>query len=342
MAIPYEAIIGMITGAFSEAVSDADRREQQDQQKRLNWDQTQNQMWLGKYNQQLAMQTWRDTNYSAQLEELKKAGLNPGLIYKQGGPGGQLLGNQAGNSVQGAMAIPNQKQMSMQFALEAAMATAQIKNIQANTQKTKVETEKTAGVDTAAAAAAAQNTTVATEKLKAEIKNTEVQNGVLQAQKELTELQKHIMDKTQVDLINQVAIINDKLYGEAQSALTKANVDQTTRENAIQLIQQSTIEQQVRIGTMKSNIQVNSQQIAKIATEIKMMVQNNMREWDKMSQTDKEIAIKQKIAQIAETTQEFNTSGAAQIRQWTSVITDIVGSITGAGSAGSRPIGFQY
>ena len=35
---------------------------------------------------------WKDTNYSAQMEELKKAGLNPGLLYGMSGGGATTIG----------------------------------------------------------------------------------------------------------------------------------------------------------------------------------------------------------------------------------------------------------
>ena len=40
------------------------------------------------------MQMWEDTNYAAQREQLRKAGLNPAMIYGGGGEGGApvLLG----------------------------------------------------------------------------------------------------------------------------------------------------------------------------------------------------------------------------------------------------------
>lgn len=42
------------------------------------------------------LQFWKDTNYAAQVEEMRKAGLSPGLIYGMGGTGGALTGGNAG------------------------------------------------------------------------------------------------------------------------------------------------------------------------------------------------------------------------------------------------------
>ena len=40
----------------------------------------------------MQMQMWEDTNYAAQVEQLKKAGLSVGLMYGKGGAGGTTTG----------------------------------------------------------------------------------------------------------------------------------------------------------------------------------------------------------------------------------------------------------
>ena len=40
----------------------------------------------------IQMQMWKDTNYAAQIEEMKKAGLSIGLMYGKGGAGGATTG----------------------------------------------------------------------------------------------------------------------------------------------------------------------------------------------------------------------------------------------------------
>ena len=40
----------------------------------------------------IQMQMWEDTNFAAQVEEMKKAGLSVGLMYGKGGAGGTTTG----------------------------------------------------------------------------------------------------------------------------------------------------------------------------------------------------------------------------------------------------------
>ena len=76
-----------------------------------------------------AMDIWEKTNYKAQMGQLEKAGLNPGLIYGMGGAGGTLGGasgsvNSGTNQIQG---------MGIQGAMQLALMKAQKENIEADT-----------------------------------------------------------------------------------------------------------------------------------------------------------------------------------------------------------------
>lgn len=74
---------------------------------------------------------WLKTNYSSQVEQLKQAGLNPGLLYGMGGGGGTTTG-QANGNVQGANAP--QGGMEIQKAMELSLIDAQRRNIEADTK----------------------------------------------------------------------------------------------------------------------------------------------------------------------------------------------------------------
>lgn len=89
---------------------------------------------------------WNKTNYGAQMKHLKDAGLNPGLLYGMSGGGGTTAGSAA------AMPSPQSGSggMDIHGAANLALLQAQKENIEASTEKMKVEALKTAGVDTEA------------------------------------------------------------------------------------------------------------------------------------------------------------------------------------------------
>ena len=86
------------------------------------------------------LELWEKTNYPAQVEQMKNAGLNVGLMYKGGGPSGQIA---AANG--GGMEI----QQMMQMMLQNKMTEAQINNLNADTKGKEIsnENEATGGIN---------------------------------------------------------------------------------------------------------------------------------------------------------------------------------------------------
>ena len=79
---------GAIGGVLGMAFQGANDRRQIRQQQKLQDMQIAGNKQLTDYNYAKQLQMWKDTNYSAQVEQLKKAGLNPGLLYGMSGGGG--------------------------------------------------------------------------------------------------------------------------------------------------------------------------------------------------------------------------------------------------------------
>ena len=93
------------------------------QQQRYNLDlqqnQFENQQALNQQGHNLQLDMWNKTNFGAQMEHLKKAGLNPALMYKQGGAGGQT-GSQGGGSAVGGSAGLGMAPLGPEFQLYGA------------------------------------------------------------------------------------------------------------------------------------------------------------------------------------------------------------------------------
>lgn len=124
-------------------------RRQLRQQKKLNDLQIAGNMELAKYSYDQQYELWNKTNYPAQVEQLKKAGLNPAMMYGMGGGGGTTTGSGGAGNVTGGQAPSGGGEvMGMMHQGNLAMQLAQIENIKADTEKKKIEAEKTGGVDT--------------------------------------------------------------------------------------------------------------------------------------------------------------------------------------------------
>lgn len=100
-----------------------------DKNKALMDIQFKNQQALNKQGQELQLDTWKQTNYPAQVAMLKEAGLNPGLMYGQAGAGG-TTGSQGGGSA--SMGSAQQGQPHRYFDLANTLRTgAELSTIKA-------------------------------------------------------------------------------------------------------------------------------------------------------------------------------------------------------------------
>lgn len=90
----------------------------------------------------LSMRKWEDTGVGAQAEQLRKHGMSVGLMYGNGGAGGQSSAVdtasrkvESGNQM-GAMGM----QLGAQIGSQLELTKAQTENVQAQTEKVKEET----------------------------------------------------------------------------------------------------------------------------------------------------------------------------------------------------------
>lgn len=118
-------------------------QRQVDQQGRLNKVNAKTAKELADYEQELKMKMWHDTNYTAQLAEADKAGVSKAAVL--GGSGASTGQGVSVGSVSGTGAADA---ASTQIAdTQKMMAAAQINNLNADTNKKKVEAENI-GADT--------------------------------------------------------------------------------------------------------------------------------------------------------------------------------------------------
>lgn len=128
-------------------------RRQVDQQRKLNEVNAKTAREQADYEQQLKLQMWKDTNYGAQLEEAKKAGVSKAAAIGGSGTGtqGASVSSPSGGSAADAAATSNarvaQQQAGMQLASQIALMKAQKDNLDADTADTLANIPKK-GVET--------------------------------------------------------------------------------------------------------------------------------------------------------------------------------------------------
>lgn len=128
-------IVPAIMGAFGIGEKRQDRRQLR-QQEKLQELGIKGSKELTDYNKAKELEMWNKTNWGAQMEHAKEAGLSPGYLYsKGGGTTGTVGSGGVGMSVGGAADAAS----GMNASTNQAMAIAQLQNLQANTEKQKAE-----------------------------------------------------------------------------------------------------------------------------------------------------------------------------------------------------------
>lgn len=142
-----ESMIGQVAGTGMGMIfQDMQDERNYQNQKRLQKLQMEGGKEMADYAKENQMDIWNRTNYEAQKGHMKAAGLNPALMYGQGGGGGATTGNgggampsggTAGGGDAGAMGL---MQMGIMQAEKAVLESQAEKNM--------AEAEKIKGVDT--------------------------------------------------------------------------------------------------------------------------------------------------------------------------------------------------
>lgn len=193
--------MGMLGGMLGMFEKD----QQNQQQERLMDIQKANQMELNKQMQKIQQENWENTNYSAQREQMEKAGLNVGLMYGGQGGGGMTMSSGSGGSAIGG--TPAQAGLSSGMALQMANMQANTEVAKAQANKLNVEADKLKGVDT-------DYTKTQTESLAQGITNQKAQTKLTEMQTNLAGIEYDLKNASIEDSIN--IIRNEKIKGDKQ------------------------------------------------------------------------------------------------------------------------------
>lgn len=274
--------MGLILGGYND-----DR--QYDQQERLTQLQTREQRKMMELSQKMQYDMWLKTNYGGQMEQMIKAGLNPGLIYGMKGGGGITTGNPTAN-VTGATALqnPGEIHQMMGMGLQSAMTQAQIDNLKANTEKTKVEAGKIGGVDT-------QKVETEISKLIQETTNEKVKQGLL-------EIEKYINNETKEANID---IILSKQAQEIE------RLETMERENMIGKATQWAIIDEIRAKAIGQALQnsLTIQQTEQSKEQVKKWAQEIAQGWEGLSLRNKELKVDAIMKEVQQTYEGRQTLG---------------------------------
>lgn len=248
---------GGILGMMFGGINDQRQLRQQEDLQRL---QIQGQKEMTDYGYKKQLQMWMDTNYQAQVQQLKKAGLNPALLYGMGGAGGATTGGGAGNVTGGQAPQGGGEIMQMAgMGIGTPLIMAQIEKTKAETENIKADTV---------------NKPIQGKNVQADTENKLTQNEIL-------EIENHIKGRTQNMAI---AIIQTELQQKTEEFQIKANEKKISNETLQQQIDTVKAElagiyirnelTEIQKQATKMGIQVNQAQISTWATQLTQAQQN--------------------------------------------------------------------
>lgn len=156
---PWAGVASGIIGMFNK--NNAEKRQYQNQLNLMNHQQELNKE-LAEIGQNNNKALWDYTNYENQVEHMKRAGLSIGLMYGNGGQGGQSSGAQP-------QGVGMQQDRSVEMGLQAKALNSQIALNMAQAAKANAEADATSGYK--------QDEAKATiESLNAKVKNLDADN----------------------------------------------------------------------------------------------------------------------------------------------------------------------
>lgn len=285
------AIIGMLGGALSGIAQGITKANNQEYNARMGEWQTQKAKELYDYQQAAQYDMWQKTNYPAQVEQLKKAGLNPALLYGSGGGGGTTTGG-------GGMAMPtifpaeNAKNTvdSVIQGLGLSLMESQVELNKANANKANADAVYTEGSKT-------DETGANIDLLKQGYDNA-------RQQYELSKLDiamKNMLNyEQQTSQSNRMSYIETQANQAIQSLHLLSNdvkESDATLKSKIEIVKKQAIQAGLQNILTETGIEKTKIDTQATKTQIQNWIEENMRQWDKMTQENRKIRVQEMLEQ---------------------------------------------
>ncbi|AXH74336.1 MAG: DNA pilot protein [Microviridae sp.] len=245
-----------------------------------------NQMKLNEQGQQIQLDTWDKTNYSAQIAQLNKAGLNPALLYSKGGSGG-TTGGQGGGTASSGTSASGTAQMAQGMntinVMELKTMMAQKDLIDAQRKKVEAETPTNGNIG------------------ETNIGKTQAETANINADTAIKQIQAGTMMIQQAKTEEQITAGINKTIAETNKAITENKISQGQAASQIESAKLAVISAQLENKLIDEKISLTETQKNAIKTEIEQ-------KWKEIELKGKSISIDQINSETAQLKQRFDAS----------------------------------
>lgn len=234
-----ESAIGVGMGLLNNAVQNNNQISQQEKlnENQYNWDTK-----AADRNLNNQLKLFNATGYEAQVEQMKKAGINPALIYSKGG--GQGSTATTGGGVNAPQA---QQQMGLMNGMQMAAQMASIELMKAQADKAQADADKTRGADT---------------------DNTVANTGLTNTNKIIAEAEAKIKSQTTEEAIATIGLAMQNAAQELESKVRNNSINQETYEEQIKQIETNLIKTGLENAMLKQNTKKSIAEINQITNSI--------------------------------------------------------------------------
>lgn len=281
-------------GILGLALGGVNDKRQLKQQKKLQALQIAGNKEMTDYQMQKELAMWKATNYSAQRDELEKAGLNAALLYGMSGGGGTTTGG-SGGGVSGAAAPQGggEIQAGMGMGLQIGMMQAQKGLIEAQTRNVEADTAKKSGVDT-------KKVETEISSLTQGIKNAQAAEKLTEAETKIKKLQGEIQERTMEDTMKRIQEEALKVSNELE-ILERYNIlDKGTQREKYKIIVEQATEAALKNALLRQGKDIGDAQLKQMAQnlilsfqEYSLKAQSNDRDAQRLGKEQSELLLKQ-------------------------------------------------
>lgn len=306
------AAMGIALGQYND-------RRQQEQQQDLQNIQIRGNKEMMDYSMMKQMEMWKNTNFQAQINQMKMAGLSPGLIYGMKGGGGITTGSPSGQ-VQGANAPVGgaEIQTMMGQGMNLQLLQAQKDLLKAQADNLNANTKKTSGVDTTKVQTEIMDITQGIENKQAEVKLKEVQT-------EIQHIQKKILQATTQEAIDMAVAQLGKAQQEVMQLEVKTFIDRATQNDIVDTIKAElagtvlrNILTRAQTTTEKGKPALQAAEIDHIQKQAMDIIRKGVQHWRELEMTGQKIGLEEQ----KELREEMKTIGIPE-----NLVDDIINGI---------------